>query len=279
MTRRFRFIFAAIVLGIGLILGGGCRKTAGDKGEGTGGSASGGEGRASGGSVETAPAPILFAEIFVNDSRAASLTPDLPIIIRASFDLPEAPGDWTPGDQAGLSLSFKDSQGKQVEVEAGGLPGMPLPAGKAARGATFHWALAAPLPPGEYEVGLEVSKGWAGGKTGPTAELRVEAASLRIVEGTAGADVKSYWDRRRLLLAGRAADYLKAVDGALAGQPSDSGLRLERVEGLAMAGDKATAARELSKLLYDIQEAQRKSDPGRAPHIPSWLMDYLASLK
>ncbi len=46
-----------------------------------------------------------------------------------------------------------------------------------------------------------------------------------------------------------------------------------------MAGDKATAARELSRLLYDIQEAQRKSDSGREPHIPSWLMDYLASLK
>ncbi len=54
MNRRPSFIFAAIALGIVLILGGGCRKTAADKGKGTGGSASGGEGQASGGSVETA---------------------------------------------------------------------------------------------------------------------------------------------------------------------------------------------------------------------------------
>jgi hypothetical protein len=51
------------------------------------------------------------------------------------------------------------------------------------------------------------------------------------------------------------------------------------VEGLVLAGDKAMAARELSRLLYDIQEGQAKTDPGREPHIPSWLMDDLASLK
>jgi len=65
----------------------------------------------------------------------------------------------------------------------------------------------------------------------------------------------------------------------LAAAPQDGNLKLELVEGMALSGDRQGAAKELAGLLTEMQEAQRKTRPGKEPHFPAWLMDYLTALE
>jgi len=228
--------------------------------------------------AEAATPAILFGSVAVNGLRVATLTPDIPLIVTAAFATSEGGTKGAAGDPARAALSVTGADGKPVAVEAKALPAGSGPDGSPAAG-LLRWILKTPPPAGEYIVSVSVPADWVDKARLGVGALRIEPASLRMTDGAAPAGQKAYWERRTRLARGDYADYLKAVDAALAASPGDGNLKLERVEGLALSGDRATAAKELAILLAAMEQAQRKARPDKEPHIPAWLLDYLGALE
>lgn len=223
-------------------------------------------------------ASYVFASVFIYDSRSLSLTPDIPLLVKAVFTNPLEDKPVTLKGLASLKLVVGDESGHSFEISWEMLPaqGGALEA-EASLG--IYWMATPRLAPGSYRINLEWEGGIARAKSSGEIGLRVEPALLTIKEGTAGPEEKAFYERRLMLVQKKFDALLNLLQAGLEKNPADQSLRLEYIDALAMAGEREKAAGEMLQLIVSIQESQAKAAPDKPPHIPSWMFEYLDNLK
>jgi hypothetical protein len=221
---------------------------------------------------------FLRGNVLINGSRVLDITTDIPLYVRCAFFFPKQDRElaFSGLDRIKPVLISENRQPADIRWTL-------LPPGdtalKPGQYLVLFWTPDSAPPPGKYRLTIQMSEETVSMRDNGISGAKIEPAYLTVRSGSADAVLRSYYERRILLVKGEVDQLLEKIRSALAEDPDNPDLRLELVDALAFSGDNAQAAEEMADLIAALEVRQKELNPDEEPHIPDWMLVTLDKLR